>query len=147
MYGSKSFMNYKRKELSPDLTPLIDVVFLLLIFFMVASSFNSNAAIKLELPKTAVDESVKKLEKIEVVLGVGGELKILIKGMSRSEELMVSDRGKLREIVERHINDIEDKRVSLLADRSVPHGEIVEMMSLLKESGVEILDIEAEKES
>ena len=68
MFGKKSFMNYKRKQLTPDLTPLIDVVFLLLIFFMVATTFNNTKGMKINLPKAEVGESIDTIEKISSYL-------------------------------------------------------------------------------
>lgn len=147
MYGSKSFMKYKKKELAPDLTPLIDVVFLLLIFFMVATTFNNRSGIKLDLPQSSVEEiSDNKINKIELYMGKESELKLVIKKSGLSEEIPIT-RESLEENIKSKIADISEKRVALLADREIPHGEIVEMMSLLKEAGVEILDIEAEKEN
>lgn len=147
MYGSKSFMKYKKKELAPDLTPLIDVVFLLLIFFMVATTFNNRSGIKLDLPQSSVEEiSGNKINKIELYMGKESELKLVIKKSGLSEEIPIT-RESLEENIKSKIADISEKRVALLADREIPHGEIVEMMSLLKEAGVEILDIEAEKEN
>ena len=62
---------YKKKRalLTPDLTPLIDVVFLLLIFFIVSSTFNKYGSIKVELP-TSTMESVKddENEALEIII-------------------------------------------------------------------------------
>ena len=63
MFKTKGFMNYQRKQLSPDLTPLIDVVFLLLIFFMVATTFDDMNGMKIELPKSEVSEIKDSVEK------------------------------------------------------------------------------------
>ncbi|MEZ5450168.1 MAG: biopolymer transporter ExbD [Thiolinea sp.] len=49
-------MNFRprsQEEVDVNLTPLIDVVFLLLIFFMVTTTFDRNAEIKIELPTAA----------------------------------------------------------------------------------------------
>ena len=51
----------KRRSLAtPDLTPLIDVVFLLLIFFMLVTTFDKYSGFKLELPKSGVNSEITK---------------------------------------------------------------------------------------
>ena len=78
MFRSKGFMNYQKKQLTPDLTPLIDVVFLLLIFFMVATTFDDMGGMKIELPKSEVSELTEVVDKISVILNQENELKIKI---------------------------------------------------------------------
>ncbi|MES9962979.1 MAG: biopolymer transporter ExbD, partial [Candidatus Sedimenticola sp. 20ELBAFRAG] len=63
-----------RKE-SPDLniTPLIDVVFLLLIFFMVSTTFDRESRIKVELPEAATqDEQIKEEKQLDIVVDAKG---------------------------------------------------------------------------
>ncbi|MGL5579086.1 MAG: ExbD/TolR family protein, partial [Fusobacteriaceae bacterium] len=71
---SKSFMSYRRKELSPDLTPLIDVVFLLLIFFMVATNFDKLGGMKIDLPhsESALTEALS--ETVSVVIDKNNQM-------------------------------------------------------------------------
>ena len=47
-------------ETSVNLTPLIDVVFLLLIFFMVSTTFDSTSELKIDLPEASASEPVEK---------------------------------------------------------------------------------------
>ena len=81
-------MNFKTKnkeELNLDITPLIDVVFLLLIFFMVSTTFKHESEINIVLP-TASNESVEIKENI-IDIGLDMDGKIYINGV----EIKVSD--------------------------------------------------------
>lgn len=63
-------MRYKKREiLTPDLTPLIDVVFILLIFFIVSSVFKKNElALKLSLPSSHAKELKVKIKELNIEL-------------------------------------------------------------------------------
>ena len=69
-------MNF-RKELSDDvevnLTPLIDVVFLLLIFFMVTTTFDRNAKINIHLPTTQSAVPSSQNQPLEVIIDAQGK--------------------------------------------------------------------------
>lgn len=63
----KRRLNKKRELISMDLTPLIDVVFLLLIFFIVASEFKKNETIlNLTLPNSSSEQKIVKKEEIVI---------------------------------------------------------------------------------
>ena len=64
--------NAKKKELTVNITPLIDVVFLLLIFFMVSTSFTRETQIELELPKATGEQLEIKPNVIEVSIDAEG---------------------------------------------------------------------------
>ena len=63
-----NFRPIEQEELDVNLTPLIDVVFLLLIFFMVTTTFDRNAEIKVDLPTADNSAQSQKNEKIELVI-------------------------------------------------------------------------------
>ncbi len=68
-------MNFRPRppeDLDVNLTPLIDVVFLLLIFFMVTTTFDKNAEIKIDLPTADNTASSQKVEKLELVIDSQG---------------------------------------------------------------------------
>ncbi len=81
-------MNFKTKnkeELNLDITPLIDVVFLLLIFFMVSTTFKHESEINIVLP-TASNESVEIKENIiDIGLDMDGKIYINGKVLKNSE--------------------------------------------------------------
>jgi len=69
-------VKFERKnpdELELNLTPLIDVVFLLLIFFMVSTTFQKESEISLQLPRATQDPVDKPIDSIEVVINAAGQ--------------------------------------------------------------------------
>ena len=62
-----------REELSINITPLIDVVFLLLIFFMITTTFNRENRLLLTLPKTQVELMKSQPAQIEIVVAKDGK--------------------------------------------------------------------------
>lgn len=144
MYKTKRFGNYGSKQLKPDLTPLIDVVFLLLIFFMVATTFDDLGGMKIELPKSDAVEVQKDVDKISVLMDKDGVLKIksMVAGKS---EIKDTSLDKVSLDLQRLLERSRDKGVGILADRDIDYGNIVDIMSKVKESGATSIDIQANK--
>lgn len=63
---------HRREEANIDLTPLIDVVFLLLIFFMVTTTFNREAELKIELPEASAKPEQQQQDILEIVIDADG---------------------------------------------------------------------------
>ena len=69
-------MQFKRQkdgEVSVNLTPLIDVVFLLLIFFMVSTTFTKETHLSLDLPEATGEEKIDQPQQIEILIDAGGQ--------------------------------------------------------------------------
>lgn len=141
MFKSKGFMNYQRKQLTPDLTPLIDVVFLLLIFFMVATTFDDMKGMKIDLPKSEISEITEAVDKISILVANNGELKIKIDKQKESSIVDVT-KDELQERVKNIVLTMENKRVAILADREIDYGDVVDIMSDIKLAGAQAIDIE-----
>jgi len=67
-----NFRPRRQQEIDVNLTPLIDVVFLLLIFFMVTTSFDKDAEIKIDLPTADSSTSSQLKNKLELVIDSQG---------------------------------------------------------------------------
>ena len=125
-----------------EITPLIDVVFLLLIFFMLATSFDERSAFKIDLPKSTVAKTKSTLKEVQVL--VDKEKNIYLRytdnsGKSQSEKL---DLSSFVSVVSEKLNNSENKDVIISADKDIDYGFIVEIMSLLKESGASAINID-----
>ena len=115
-----------------EITPLIDVVFLLLIFFMLATSFDERSAFKIDLPKSTAAKTKSTLKEVQVL--VDKEKNIYLRytdnsGKSQSEKL---DLSSFVSVVSEKLNISENKDVIISADKDIDYGFIVEIMSLLK---------------
>ena len=60
------------EEPNMDLTSLIDVVFLLLIFFMVSTTFDQQSKLKVTLPEASATEQVASKQALEIVINKDG---------------------------------------------------------------------------
>ncbi|MDX8335517.1 MULTISPECIES: ExbD/TolR family protein [Cetobacterium] len=124
-----------------ELTPLIDVVFLLLIFFLVATTFEDvNSSIKIDLPTSTV-KSAKPVNELQVIVTKDREYFISYKdkGVSKREKINAKE---LKEALAQKLADSADKNVIISADKSVSHGVIVDTMTAAKEAGAISLDID-----
>lgn len=132
----------KRESAKLDLTPLIDVVFLLLIFFMLATSFDERSAFKIDLPKSTAAKTKSTLKEVQVL--VDKEKNIYLRytdnsGKSQRDKL---DLSNFVSVVSEKLNTSESKDVMISADKAIDYGFIVEIMSLLKESGASAINID-----
>ncbi len=108
-----------------NIASLVDVLFLLLIFFMVTSAFVEQPNIKLELPATRHSE-VSKVERTVLTLSRDGQLFIKEKPV---------DKQNLEKELRRLMLDTGDDVLVLKADKLVPYGDVVDVMDYAKGAG------------
>lgn len=121
----------RRGRVLINITSLIDVLFLLLIFLMVSSTFLENPGIKLELP---VAESSVLVEQKEFTLFVNEKGKIFLNDDEVGIEELV---GKIKAVLPK----MKDGSLILKADKEVNYGLVVKVMDRVKKSGVKKLII------
>ena len=125
-----------------EITPLIDVVFLLLIFFMLATSFDERSAFKIDLPKSTAAKTKSTLKEVQVLVDKDRNVYLRYtdnSGKSQNERL---DLTSFVSVVSEKLNNSENKDVIISADKAIDYGFIVEIMSLLKESGASAINID-----
>jgi biopolymer transport protein ExbD len=131
------FRKPKEEEPRLGIAPLIDVVFLLLIFFMVTSHFTVASGIPIKLPKVAQKSYESDDKKISIVIDGEGRTYL------EDEKIDLKDIGpKLQNIIEK------EGSINLLlqADKEVKHGMVVQIMDLAKSAGVSSIIIAAQWE-
>ena len=131
-----NYMQFKRKkrlETPPDITPMIDVVFLLLIFFMLSTTFIVTPGLKITLPKSSAEQIKKEKEEVRILLSEAGDIYINEEkvDIDSLKGIFVEAAGKSRESV-----------AVISADEKAAHGRVVEVMDAAKESGIMRLAIE-----
>ena len=136
-------MNKPRKYHSMDLTPLIDVVFLLLIFFMVATNFSKFSSMDIKVPKSTVENKNTAIETIEVLLNSNKILNIRIttNGIVENQEVVENN---LNQKITDLLKASNNKNIILIADEVLDYGYIIKVMSILKEAGVEGISLKTE---
>jgi biopolymer transport protein ExbD len=136
------FKRQHSQHVAMDLTPLIDVVFLLLIFFMVSTTFTRESHLQVELPQAGVNPALPaEVEQIEVVISADGQYLL-------NDKPLVNNR---RETLERGIQELADADTSLLfvitADARTPHEFVVRAMDAAGRLGFARLSITTEREA
>lgn len=126
-----------RRSEDPDLnlTPLIDVVFLLLIFFMVSTTFTRETRLGIILPEASGVPQLQEQEAIEIVISADGSY--LVNG----ERLARSDRDTLRSVLLRIAPDGEERPLMITADAQSSHRSVVEVMDVVGRLGFTNLSI------
>jgi len=119
-----------------NMTPLIDMVFILLIFFIVTTSFVKETGVDVNRPsaKTAVK---KELANIMIAITANGEIKM---------ESRTIDRRAVRANVERMHAENPEGSVIILADKEAKTGILIEVMDQARLAGVANVSIAAERD-
>lgn len=119
----------KRSIMALDLTPLIDVVFLLLIFFMVSTTFNKYGKIDIDVP-TSTAEKTKENTKVEIVI-------------DKDERYFIIKDGQTSEIDIDNLSEILAgvKEVSITGDKNLRYQTVMDTITKVKKQGVENLGI------
>lgn len=119
------------RSLQFNITPLIDIVFLLIIFFLVASHFVRNeASVELELPKArrTLTEQEQASRRLIVSVEVDGTLSVGQQSVSIAQiEAMIAE-GR-----EQHLSDFE---VRIRGDRRIPYRQIEPVLMACARAGV-----------
>lgn len=133
----------KTKE-DPDinLTSLIDVVFLLLIFFMVSTTFEQQAALRVDLPEASEVQSTSDLpERLEFVIDAEGRMYL------NDQALVNSEKRTIRAAFLQAADADGPLPIILRADRLTPHHFVVSVMDVAAELGFVNLSIAANREN
>lgn len=125
------FQAKRKRKVLINITSLIDVLFLLLIFFMISSTFLEQPGIKLELPHA---DSAVVTEQREYILFVDKEGKMYL----NDEEVFTES---LEEKLKQALPNMKEKALILKADQDASHGRVVRVMDIAKQSGVKKLII------
>ena len=117
-----------------EMTPLIDVVFLLLIFFLVATSFEDiDSGIKIELPQSTIRE-IKAVKELQINITNGKVIYLKYQEGNERKSIKVSKEGLKKTLADK-LSRAEDKTVIISGDKSLDYGFIVDSMTISKEAG------------
>ncbi|MDH5573611.1 MAG: biopolymer transporter ExbD [Gammaproteobacteria bacterium] len=124
------FRRKRNNELDLNLTPLIDVVFLLLIFFMVSTTFEHESEISIELPE-ATGEEVKN-ESFSIEISIDGKGYYFINQRKLKDNKIETLKQGIRQIKADH----KDPKLIINADKNTPHQAVVIAMDAARQLGL-----------
>ncbi len=122
-----------------DMTPMIDIVFQLIIFFFVSTTFAVVPGIKLNLPKSSTAEA-STLQGITIYANEDGLMFFNDKEVSMEtlgDQLLTFDTGDLKK---------DEFPVTLEADSLVTNGEIVSIFDVIRKSGYSVINLRTSPE-
>ena len=130
----------QRTSSSLELAPLLDVLFLLIIFFSISSTFIRESRFDIELPETGEGAGISVSEtSVEVYVDRHGKLSVGL-GIGEKEPITSS---RLLEKLSRVMIDHPKTSVSIFGDKKVDYQSIVSVMDICRESGIKSISIVA----
>lgn len=130
------FEGNRRNKNVLNMTPLIDIVFLLLVFFMLTSHFVRDDALNIQLPETESGEQLDERKSLEIVINAEGHW--LYKER-------VLDENALRLALQNDLAGFEDKLVRIRGDKSSDLGSAVTVLDIARRAGATGVDIVTER--
>ncbi len=125
----------RKDDIDLNLTPLIDVVFLLLIFFMVSTTFEKTSKLKIDLPEAS--NKAQQQENLKIVIGID------VKGnyYVNDRQLVNTQLKTLKMALTKVADGNTDIPVVLRADAKTPHQAVVTAMDAASQLGLTRLSI------
>lgn len=129
-----------KKDLEINLTPLIDVVFLLLIFFMVSTSFKKESKISLDLPEASGDALEAQENALEINVNQAGDVYVNGLGITNRQIQTIKDAIKTASA---------DPTVSVIisADAEAPYQSVISVMDAAGQLGYNNLTLATQQPS
>lgn len=119
----------RREEPGLDLIPLIDVVFMLLIFFMVTTTFNRDSGLEIQLPTADAEQTEPKTDRIEITIDAEGRYYV------NQQALINTQLDTLKRAIEQTAGEHRDAPLIISADARTPHQAVVSAMEAAAQLG------------
>ena len=130
----------KTEDSEISLTSLIDVVFLLLLFFMVSTTFERQAVLKIDLPEaSSIEQPENQLDSFELVIDINGQYYL------NGRQLVDGRPATLRAAFQEAAGENRDIPIILRADAETPHRFVVTAMDVTAQLGFSRLSIAIER--
>ena len=130
---------HKEESVEVNLTPLIDVVFLLLIFFMVTTTFDRHARLKVSLPESSSKATQQLAEPL--VLSIDAKGNYFLNDRQLVNRQLDTLKQALQKTIGKDKKDYKDVALVLRADANTPHQSVVRAMDAASQLGLTRLSI------
>ena len=131
-----SFLRKTSEEPRIDLTPMVDVVFVVLIFFMISTTFVESPGISIKLPEASSQSIEREPRELKIYLSTEGDIYYL------DRKISITDYKRL---LSEHQSAADTTTILLLADQESRHGKVVTLMDLARDAGFVKLAIATEQ--
>ena len=128
------FRSERREAPRLDMTPLIDVIFQLLLFFMLSTTFRNTPSFEVQLPEVSSDKMIQEDHTWTVMVSKDGKL---------SAQGSDFDKSQLFEKLQEQLKSNPQLSFIIEADEELSHGVVVDMMDIAQEVGVSSVQIGA----
>jgi len=126
----------ERDQVTIELTSLIDVMFMLVLFFLVTTTFASAPGFEVNLPKSSATDIIRDKQDLTIVIGADNTYAINQKRVTESQLIdRLYEEGQLN----------PSTLVIVRADSNVSHGSVVKIMDFAKQAGLNRLAIATEQ--
>jgi biopolymer transport protein ExbD len=113
-----------------NLTPLIDVVFLLLIFFMVSTTFEHQSRIQIELPEATAEATKPDDESLEIIIDAQGRFFL------GDQQVVNTELKTLKGAISKVVGEREGLPVIIRADGKTPHQAVITALDATSQLGL-----------
>ena len=113
-----------------SLTPLIDIVFILLLFFMVSTTFQRESEINIELPEASAEPVEEREEMLELVIDAEGHYFI------DEQQVVNTELETLKQAIQKFLGERSEIPVVIRADRMTPYESVVRAMDATAQLGL-----------
>lgn len=125
-----NFRKEKRDIVNLDITPLIDVVFLLLIFFMVSTTFEHNSEINITLPTSSKEMTEAKPDAVNIGLDAQGNVYI------NNKALINAQLETIKNALSEALVGLDEPPIIISADADASHQSVVKVMDAARQLGL-----------
>ncbi len=129
------FQNRREEEVTIGLTPLIDVVFILLIFFMVTTTFDKSSELSIDLPSASGEASKAQKDTLNITIDAQGQFFI------NQVKVISSAPDTVFRAIRKVLDGRKDVPVVIQADAKTPHHAVVTAMDTVGKLGLTRLSI------
>lgn len=128
-------LNQEQDETAIELTPLIDVVFLLLIFFMISTTFTKETTLKINLPEASGERVAEQPQSVEVHVGAESSYAIAASTDGIANALINSNRATLLKALS-EFRGQEGLLLVIRADKKATHDAVIRVLDVAQELGL-----------
>ncbi len=125
----------EQDETGIELTPLIDVVFLLLIFFMISTTFTKETQLKINLPAASSDAVIDQPRTLEVQVSEASDYAVSTDQDTTGRVLINSNRDTLLRALTEY-KDTPNLLLIIRADQKAPHDAVIRVLDVAQQIGL-----------